>query len=196
VNGFDLPPRIPATRNPVTRYGGLVAMRLMRWRMGGAFPDLSRFVLIIAPHTSNWDFFVALAAKFALGLECVWIGKHSIFRWPVAGLLRRLGGIAVNRASAHGVVHQLVAEFGKRERMVFALAPEGTRKRVEHWRSGYWHVARAAHVPIVPVGLDYSLKTIFIGPPLTTSGSLENDERTLREFFAGMGPKVPANYRV
>ncbi len=168
----------------------------MRWRLAGMFPDTPRFVLIVAPHTSNWDFFVALAAKFALGLQGAWIGKHTIFRWPVAGLLRNLGGIPVNRTSAHGVVDQLVGEFARRDKMVFALAPEGTRRRVEHWRSGYWYVAHRANVPIVPVGLDYALRTIFIGPPLATSDSLEDDERKLRAFFSGVKPKVPADYKV
>jgi 1-acyl-sn-glycerol-3-phosphate acyltransferase len=152
-------------------------------------------VLIVAPHTSNWDFFVALAAKWAIELEGVWIGKHTLFRWPVAGLLRRIGGIPVNRASAHGVVQQLVREFETRPSMVFALAPEGTRKHVAHWRSGYWHVAHAAQVPIVPVGLDYALKTVFIGPSLATTDSLEDDEQKLRAFFAGVTGKIPANYK-
>jgi 1-acyl-sn-glycerol-3-phosphate acyltransferase len=169
-------------------------MRISGWQLAGAFPDVPKFMLLVAPHTSNWDFMVAVSAKLALGLNGTWIGKDSLFRWPLRGLLRRLGGIPVDRNSPHGVVKQLVDTFAAREQMVFALTPEGTRKRVEHWRSGYWHVAHDARVPIVPVGLDYAMRIVFIGPPLTTTESLEDDERRLRAFFAGVHPKRPENY--
>jgi 1-acyl-sn-glycerol-3-phosphate acyltransferase len=169
-------------------------MRLWGWRFVGTFPNAPRFILIVAPHTSNWDFFVLVIAKLALGIDATWIGKDSLFRWPVRGLLTRLGGIPIDRASPHGTVRQLVARFTTHKQMVFALTPEGTRKRVEHWRSGYWHVAHDARVPIVPVGPDYALKTIFVGPPLVTSESLEEDERKLRSYFASISARRPENY--
>ena len=164
-------------------------MRLGGWRFAGDFPDLSKFVVAIAPHTSNWDFLVALAAKWAIGIEVVWIGKREMFRWPVAPILRSLGGIGVDRFNAQGIVQRVVDEFAARPRMVFVLAPEGTRKPVPHWRSGYWHVAHDARVQIVPVALDFKRKTLFVGPPQTTTESLEDDERRLQKFFAGVSGK-------
>jgi len=169
-------------------------MRMIRWQLAGTFPDEPKFVLLIAPHTSNWDFVVAASAKVSLGINGTWIGKNSLFRWPLGRLMRYLGGIPVDRNSPHGVVRQIVDTFASREKMVFALTPEGTRRRVEHWRSGYWHVAHDARVPIVPVGLDYAMRIVFIGPALSTSESLEDDERRLRAFFAGVKPRWPENY--
>jgi 1-acyl-sn-glycerol-3-phosphate acyltransferase len=163
----------------------------MGWRVGGAFPDLPKLVLIVAPHTSNRDFFVGLAAKFALGLDAVWIGKHSIFRWPVAGLLRRWGGIPVVRHEKHDVVQRIAAEFAARERMVFALSPEGTRRRITPWRTGFYHVARAAGVPILPVALDYATRTIHIGTPLTATGDYDADMAAPRALFAAATPRHP-----
>ncbi len=189
-----LPPNVPQEGGPLSRALGRAALRAAGWRIAGDFPDLPRFVCILVPHTSNWDFAVAVAAKFALGVRAVWIGKHTLFRWPVAGLLRRLGGIPVERSAPHAVVQRIAGEFAARDRMVFALAPEGTRKRVERWRSGYWHVARTAGVPIVPAGFDFALRTIFIGPPLTPGDSIEDDERRLREYARGIVPRRPGNY--
>jgi 1-acyl-sn-glycerol-3-phosphate acyltransferase len=179
-----LPPQVPSTHNAFSRIIGRLAMRVRGWRITGELPDLPKFVIIVAPHTSNWDFFVGLSAKWALGLKVSWIAKHTVFRWPIAGALKRLGGIPVVRDRPQGVVQDVVDAFREREQMVFALAPEGTRRRVAHWRSGYWHVARAARVPIVPVALDYALRMIYIGPPHETSASLEDDEQKLRRYFA------------
>lgn len=191
---IELPPHVPQTGNAFATAVGRLAMRITGWKLAGTFPDVPKFVMLVAPHTSNWDFFIGLFARLALGIDASWIGKDSIFRWPVGGLLRSLGGIPVDRKSPHGVVYQLVGEFSAREKMVFALAPEGTRKRVEHWRSGYWHVAHDARVPLVPVGLDYKMRIVFIGPSFMTTESLEDDERRLRAFFAGVHPKRPENY--
>ena len=185
---MKLPPQVPSTGNALSRIVGRALMRVTGWRFVGEFPDVPRFVCLVAPHTSNWDFFVALAAKWALGLGATWIGKNSIFRWPVAGFLRRIGGVPVDRNSPHGVVHQMVDAFATAPRMVFVLAPEGTRKRVEHWRSGYWHVAHEARVPIVPVGLDYARKTVVIGPRSSrrrrSSRTKHNSARSTRQSAA------------
>jgi 1-acyl-sn-glycerol-3-phosphate acyltransferase len=189
-----LPASVPSTRSALARWLGRSTMRLTKWRFAGALPDLKKFVIIVAPHTSNWDFPVGLQAKFALGLEAVWIGKHTLFRWPVGGLLRALGGLPVHRDAAHAVVQRIVDEFAARERMVFALAPEGTRKRVEKWRSGYWHIAHQAGVPIVPVGFDYASREVRIGTPLVTTESIERDERALRVFCASIRARKPELY--
>jgi 1-acyl-sn-glycerol-3-phosphate acyltransferase len=169
-------------------------MRRWGWRFEGAFPALPRFVVVVAPHTSNWDFFVGVTAKFALGLKAVWIGKDSLFRWPVGPLLRRIGGVPVDRSAPNAVVRTMVDEFARHEAMVFVLAPEGTRKRVERWRSGYWHIAHEARVPIIPVGFDFARRCIVIGPPLHTGDDLAADEQRLRDFARGIAPRRPALY--
>jgi 1-acyl-sn-glycerol-3-phosphate acyltransferase len=166
-------------------------MTVLRWTIEGDIPDLPKFVLIIAPHTSNWDFVVALFADLALDLEAAWMGKHTIFRGAFGTWLRGLGGIPVVRHEAHNVVAQMVGEFGRRDRMILAIAPEGTRKKVERWKSGYWHIAHDAGVPILPIGLDFGRRAIVIGTPLTTSDSHQRDEAILKEFFAGITPRHP-----
>lgn len=193
VNAPDLPARVPKTGSGISRAIGRLAMRASGWRFDGTFPDLERFVVVLAPHTSNWDFFVALAAKLALGIEVKWVGKHTIFRWPITGWLRSIGGIPVDRRSPQGLVESVVREFGSRASMVFVIAPEGTRKRVAHWRSGYWHVAHAASVQIVPVGLDYGAKRVLIGAPVATTASLDEDEQRLRDALRSVVGKRPEN---
>jgi 1-acyl-sn-glycerol-3-phosphate acyltransferase len=166
-------------------------MTLLRWNIEGEIPNLPKFVLIMAPHTSNWDFVVAVLADLALDMEAAWMGKHTIFRGAFGTWLRGIGGIPVVRHAAHNVVSQLVAEFAKRDRMILGIAPEGTRKRVARWKSGYWHIARGAGVPIVPAGIDFGRRVIVIGPALTTSDSLERDEATLLQFYVGVTPRHP-----
>ena len=120
-------------------------LRLLRWRVEGAIPDLPRFVIAVAPHTSNWDFVVGAAAMFALDLDLTFLGKHTLFRPPFERVLRWMGGIPVDRSSAHGVVAESVRAFGEADRRVLAIAPEGTRKAVRALRgTGFLHIAREA----------------------------------------------------
>ena len=187
-----LPPSVPRRRRRMLAWIGRLGMRLMGWRIEGEFPDLSKFVIIVAPHTSNWDFIAALFCDLALDLEAGFLAKHTIFIGPFGRWLKSLGGIPVVRSSSHNVVTQVAAEFARREQMVLAIAPEGTRRKVETWKSGYWHIARAAGVPIVPVGLDFEKRAAVIGPPRFPTESLEQDEEEFRKFFATVTPKHPA----
>jgi len=170
---------------------GKAGMHLLRWNIEGEIPDVRKFVLIVAPHTSNWDFVVALFADLALDMEAAWMGKHTIFVGPFGTWLRGLGGIPVVRHAAHNVVAQMVEEFGRRDRMILAIAPEGTRRKVARWKSGYWHIAHDAGVPILPVGLDFGRRVIVIGDLLQPTGSHEQDESRLRDFFATITPRHP-----
>ncbi len=163
-----------------------MALVALGWRVEGDMPNTGRFVLIVAPHTSNWDFPVGLSAKLALGLAASWVGKHTIFRWPFGVLLRRVGGIPVDRSASNDVVQQMVAEFARRPRMVFALAPEGTRKKVERWKTGFYHIAHGAAVPIVPVALDWERRTLRILPAFATTGNADADIAALRGLFKGV----------
>ena len=166
-------------------------MRLSGWNIDGELPDLPRFVIIVVPHTSNWDFFAGLACDLALDMNASWLAKHSIFKWPWAGLLKSLGGIPIDRRSAHNVVAQVADEFVRRDQLVLAITPEGTRKKVSAWKSGYWHIARAANVPIVPVGLDFRRKAAVIGEARYPTESIEADEAVFKAFFAGITPRRP-----
>ncbi len=158
----------------------------MGWNVDGEIPNVPKLVIIAAPHTSNWDFVVGVAAKLALDLDVMWLGKHTLFRGPLGAMMRRLGGRPVDRHASHDVVRDVVGVFARRERLVLALAPEGTRKRVERWRTGFYHIAHAARVPIVPVALNFGARAIQIGAPFTTTGDVDADIAALRQRFAGV----------
>lgn len=173
------------------RWLGRRLFALFGWRIEGNFPDLPKLVVIVAPHTSNWDFFIALFADLGLDLKASFLGKHTIFRPPVRGILLRLGGIPVRRHARHNVVEQMKTVFQRSDRLVLAIAPEGTRKKVKEWRSGFWHIARAAGVPVIPVALDYARRVAVIGAPFSPGHSFEADVGELKQFFAHATPKNP-----
>lgn len=156
----------------------------MGWRVEGDIPNLPKLVLIAAPHTSNWDFVVGIAAKLALGLRVLWLGKDTLFRFPLGFLMRGLGGVPVDRSAPNAVVETIVSEFAAREQLLVALAPEGTRRRVARWRTGFYHIARGAGVPIVTVAIDWRVRALRIGAPFQTTGEPERDFEALRNRFA------------
>ena len=166
-------------------------MRVSGWNIEGEFPDLPKFEIIVVPHTSNWDFFVGLSCDLALDMDASWLAKHSIFKGPWGPLLKSLGGIPIDRTTAHNVVAQVADEFARRDRLVLAITPEGTRKKVTSWKSGYWHIARAASVPIVPVGLDFRRKAAVIGQCRYPTDDIEKDEAVFKAFFDTITPKRP-----
>ncbi|MGH7679484.1 MAG: lysophospholipid acyltransferase family protein [Gemmatimonadaceae bacterium] len=189
---------LPEIGSQVPRSGGRVSAAIGRWTLGlmgwsveGAIPNQPKLVIIAAPHTSNWDFIVGIAAKLALRLQVLWFGKDSLFRGPLGAVMRSLGGMPVDRSSASDVVGQIVGEFGRRERLILALAPEGTRKRVERWRTGFYHIAHGARVPVVPVALNWGARAIQIGQPFMTTGDLEADIAALHRRFDGVAGRRP-----
>ncbi|MEG3792579.1 lysophospholipid acyltransferase family protein [Lysobacter sp. CCNWLW3] len=182
---LPLPPNAPRVRpNRLTRWIGRSVLRLGGWRMVGAFPDIPKLVLIGAPHSSNWDGVWGFAAKAALGLDIKVLGKDSLFKVPVLGsLLRYLGVIPVNRSAAHGVVEQAAAMIRNAEQFWFGLAPEGTRKPVERWKSGFWKIAKAADVPVLPAYFHYPDKVIGIGEPFWLGDDMNADLARIRAWY-------------
>ena len=179
-----LPPSAPRVKpNVLTRWIGRSVLRLGGWRLTGSFPDLPKLVVIAAPHSSNWDGIWGFAAKLALGLEIRVLGKAQLFRWPLAPLVRRLGVIPIDRSAPQGTVGQAVALIGNSERIWYALAPEGTRRRVERWKTGFWKIAHEAQVPILPAYFHYPERTIGIGEPFRTTGDMEADLAALRAWY-------------
>lgn len=162
---------------------GRAAMRLSGWRFDGALPELPKYVLIVAPHTSNWDFPVGLAAMFALDLDARWFMKDSMFRGPFGRLFRALGGRPIRRESSEGVVAEVAGMIRTEPHFVLAIAPEGTRKQVSDWRSGFYRIAESAGVPIVPVRFDFRRREIGIGAPMRPTGNLAADVAALKALF-------------
>lgn len=179
-----LPPLVPRRGNRLTRLVGRVLLRLLRWDFVGEFPNLPKMVLIVAPHSSSWDFIVGVAVMFALGFDAHFIGKKELFRGPLGMLMRWLGGIPVDRSSPHGQVGQLRDTLRQRERVILAITPEGTRKPVAEWRSGFYHIAHAAGLPIAPVFFDNVTRTVGFFPVLMPTGDAEREIATLRARYA------------
>jgi len=153
------------------------------WKLAGEVPDVAKLVAIAAPHSTNWDVIWGLLLKVGLRLDVHFIGKREAFFWPLGPILRNFGGIGIDRSAAHGVVDEMRRQFEGHERFWLALAPEGTRKKVQKWKSGFWHIARATGVPILPVYFHYPEKTLGIGPLFQPSADLEADMARIREFY-------------
>jgi 1-acyl-sn-glycerol-3-phosphate acyltransferase len=182
----SLAPELPRSGGAASRGFGRALLALLGWRIRGNVPNHRKLVLIVAPHSSNWDFIVGVAAKLALGLRVLFLGKETLFRFPLGPLMRALGGMPVDRAHSQDIVRRVAGEFAAHERLVLALAPEGTRQRVDRWRTGFYHIAREAGVPIVTVALNWGDHSVDIGELFQPTGDPERDIAELRGRFAGV----------
>jgi Acyltransferase len=163
----------------------------MGWRLIMDLPAVDKVVVVFYPHTSNWDFVLGLLTIFGLGLPVTWAGKDSLFRWPFTGLWTRLGGIPINRREHTGFVAQMAAEFARRKRMMLAIAPEGTRRRTDNWKSGFYRVALAARVPLGLAFIDFKAKEVGVGGLLEPTGDVAVDFAALRAFYSGKTARHP-----
>ncbi len=175
---------VPRRGSAPVRAFGRALLALMRWRVEGELPDLKKFVIAVAPHTSNWDFVVGMAVMFALDLKLTFIGKHTLFRGPFAPILRWMGGVPVDRSSPHGVVGDAVRAFESVDQRVLAIAPEGTRRRVERFRSGFVHIARGAGVPVLLASLDYAARCVRFGPLIEPGADVDAEVRRIEALFS------------
>jgi 1-acyl-sn-glycerol-3-phosphate acyltransferase len=187
-------PNVQRAHGRLAAAAARLAMRLTGWRFEGAVPDVAKMVLIVAPHTSNWDFPIGLQAKLALQMGCVFVGKHTLFRWPLGIFMRWLGGVPVNRAAASGFVEDVVRRLREADRMTVVIAPEGTRKRVDSWKSGFYRIAVEAGVPILPVAFDYPRRAIVFAPLFHPTGGYEKDLPALRALYRPEMGLRPENY--
>lgn len=185
---------LPLRGNWLTRGLARAILSLAGWRIEGELPRATKFVAIVAPHTSNWDFLLGVTAKFALGLRVSWLGKHTLFRPPFNGVLRWLGGIPVDRSAPHGVVGECVAAFNSASMLVLGLAPEGTRKGESRWRTGFYQIAAGAGVVILPVAFDYGTRAVRLLPVLYPSGDFNGDLARLMSLYRNVRGKHPRTW--
>ena len=164
------------------------------WELAGIRPSDTRYVLIAAPHTSNWDFPLMLMFAAAFDIKVSWMAKHSLFYPPMGWVMRALGGIPIIRHEKRNMVASLVETFATIPRLVLVVPTEGTRERSEYWKSGFYHIARQADVPIVPSFLDFKSKRGGFGPALTTTDDLNSDMQYFRDFYLGMEGLVPDQF--
>lgn len=154
-------------------------------------PELKQYVLIVAPHTSNWDFPIGVAARKIMGLKVRYVAKKELFKWPIRGTLLRLGGYPVDRSKKTSFVDQVVAFFEEMDDFAITITPEGTRKKVKKWKTGFYHMAIQAKVPIVMVGFDYASKTVKVSDPYIPTGDMDSDFENFHDFFRKITPRFP-----
>ena len=168
-----------------------LAFRLTGWRTEGGPPPDERFVLIAAPHTSNWDAVIMLVAARIYDLPLAWFVKDSWFKFPLGRLMRALGGVPIDRSAPHGVVEQAVERLQQDGRLALAVPPEGTRGHAPHWKSGFYHIARGAKVPIVLGYIDYGRKVAGLGPAFVPTGDIDADFEVFRKFYGHIKARFP-----
>lgn len=189
-----LGPNVPQRGNAFSRAIGRLGMTIMGFHFEGSIPDIPRLVMIVAPHTSNWDFLVGLFAKLALGLRGRFIGKHTLFRGPFGWFLRWLGGIPVDRRAPGGIVESSVEAMRAADKLYLVVAPEGTRKKAPAWKSGFYRIAQGAGVPILAVAFDYGRRAVAFAPLFQPTGDYEADLPALRARFDASMAYRPENY--
>ena len=185
---------VPRAHSAPTAAFGRLMLTLLGWRIEGAFPDAPRMVLIVVPHTSNWDFLVGLMAKFALRLDARYMAKRSLFWFPLGVFLRLMGGIAIDREAAGNVTATSEQAFARREKLVLVITPEGTRSRVDRWKSGFYRIAAAAGVPVVMAIFDYDAKVVRLGPSFQPTGDYETDLAAMQSHVHARMAKHPERY--
>ena len=169
--------------------------RILGWKIVGQRPTEPKFVLIAAPHTSGWDVPIMIMAAYHFKIKLNWFGKDSSFRWPLGLLTRRLGGIAIDRSQRENKVANMAAQIKAADEFAFALSPEGTRHK-SHWKTGFYHIANQAGIPLICSFIDFGTKTAGIGPTIHLTGDIEADMAPIREFYRHVTPKHPARFDV
>jgi 1-acyl-sn-glycerol-3-phosphate acyltransferase len=187
----ELGESIPRRGNRLSKAAARALMSAAGWRISGEVPDEAKILLVGAPHTSNWDYIFTVLTTYSLGVDLHFVAKHSLFKKPLGGLMRRTGGVPIDRGTSEGFVEQMVEEFNKRDSFILAIMPEGTRSRTEasQWRSGFYYIAQGAGVPITLVIFDYGRKIMHLGPTFWPSGDYEADLAQIQSCYEGIEGK-------
>ncbi len=162
-------------------------LKISGWKIHYAVPPgLNKFIIAVAPHTSNFDFLLGLMARGSVGFRANFLGKDALFRFPVGYIFKALGGIPVDRSSHHNLVDQIVALVKEREHFILAIAPEGTRKKVDKWKTGFYYIAHKAGIPVVFTQLDWEHREINFLKPFYPCGDIDMDMPVMKGFFEGI----------
>lgn len=183
----EIPASMPRTNGWFWPWVGRSIFRLMGWRIEGELPPHTKLVLIAAPHTSNWDFVVGMAAMMTLRIKATWLGKHSIFVGPANRIFRSWGGIPVERSEHHDMVSDVAAAFKDNDKMWLAIAPEGTRKHIDQWKTGFWHIAKRANVPIQTIYFDFPRRVLGVGKRFIPGDDVNAEVQAIRDYYKTVG---------
>jgi 1-acyl-sn-glycerol-3-phosphate acyltransferase len=165
-----------------------LSLKLSGWQFEGEKPSVKKYVCLAVPHTSNWDGVLLVMVTRSIGMSMSFMIKGSWVKGPFAPLLKGLGAIPIDRSRSHNVVSQMIDEMKSRDELALVIPPEGTRRRADYWKSGFYHIARGANVPVVPGYLDYGRKRAGLGPPIEMTGDVRADMDKIRDFYTKLGP--------
>lgn len=169
-----------------------IYFRLLGWKIQGKFyPSILKTVVAVVPHTSWHDFYIGVLVRKIIKVDINFVGKKELFDSPLGWYFKWMGGEPIERSSKQNKVDQIVEIFNSHKEFRMAIAPEGTRKKVEQWKSGFYYIAHKAKVPITPVAFDYKTKIVKIGEPFYTTGQYEKDLNSIQQFFKGVEGKIP-----
>ena len=169
-------------------------LRVLGWKLEGKGPDLDQYIVLAAPHTTNWDFLYIILVSWAHGLKFHWCGKKELFIFPFGSFLEWMGGVPIERSQAKGQVDQLADRFEANPEYILLIPPEGTRKRVEKFKTGFYHISLRARVPLVLGYLDYKKKVAGLGPVFKPTGDYEADLKKIYDFYRNVSPKYAENF--
>lgn len=176
------------------RWTAILTMNAAGWKAVGTLPAVNKYVCIAAPHTSNWDFIWTICLALKLRLKVFWMGKHTLFKGPAGPLMRWLGGIPIDRTKAGNTVAHAIDAFAENEKLILIIPPEGTRAKTRYWKTGFYHIANGAGVPIAMGFLDFTLKMGGFGPAFIPTGDIDADMELIKGFYSNVSGKHPDQY--
>lgn len=183
----------PTLRHPIREFIGHSLLKILGWKALPMKEGIEKAVVIMAPHSSTWDICIGLCLHFATNLKLNWVGKKELFRGPLGPTLKAWGGIPLDREGTKNLVEATVNEFRRRDHFLYGLAPEGTRSYAPYWKSGFYHIAIAAKVPIVFYFVDFKTKISGCGPVFHPTGDITEDMKVIRSFYEKVNPRNPKN---
>lgn len=190
----ELPPLVPSKNHPIARWLGKKILQGLGWRLVGTFPNQPKIMVALGPHTSNWDFIIAMAGIMATGIKASYFMKKEAFVWPFSKIWVWLGGVPLNRKATENTVEQMVQQFKQRKQLWLAITPEGTRKKVDYWKTGFVRIAHIADVPVLTVVWDYEHKELRLDKLWQVSEDYEQEAAAIRDYvrtqFKGKYPEL------
>ena len=188
---IQIPEKFRASHPILLQKIGKFFLTITGWKFKGDIPRSDRIILVAGPHTSNWDFLLALAFIFGLNLNVFWIGKHTLFKNGFSKIMRKLGGIPVDRASPELLMNEVSHIVKRQQGVIIAISPEGTRKKVERLKSGFLRIAKTTNSQILLAGIDFESKLIHLGKLFQPSGNTESDLLNVHNYFRQFKGKRP-----
>ena len=175
-------PATPRMGNAITRWIGETILKMIGWKIIGQLPNEKKVIIIGAPHTSNWDFIIAMASMLSVGLRFSYMMKKEAFVWPLGWLWKKLGGIPIDRSKKNDVTTQMTEWFEANDNVMLGITPDGTRKKVERYKKGYLRMSYAANVPIFVIGLDGTNKHVVLDRIIELSGEIDKDNAMVKAY--------------